>query len=95
MWQFLALIFICIGVLFVYSTNKNQGFFGKPLAKKWRIIGYIFWLISLVIYLQSHVFSAAFFIWFFTLSTSLVCIPLLSLLINPNKKSNIHKGSTL
>ncbi len=92
MWQFLALSFTFIGVFIVYSTNKNQRFTHKPLSRNWRITGYVFWILALISWLQIYAFSAAFFVWFFILSTGLVCIPFISLFINTNKNRN--KGAS-
>ncbi|GAC17863.1 hypothetical protein GARC_0882 [Paraglaciecola arctica BSs20135] len=92
MWQLLALIFTFIGVLVIYLTNKNQGFIARSLSKKWRIASYCCWSFALVSWLQIHVFSAAFFIWLFILSTLLICIPLLSLRFKFDKRKRFCKG---
>jgi len=94
MWQLLALLFIFFGVFIVYSTNKNQNLFRKPLTKKWRTLGYLCWLLSLVSCLQTQVLAAALFTWFFVLLTTLACIPLLSLMITPNKNNGSNKGAS-
>jgi len=93
MWQFLALSFIFFGVFLVYCSNKNQGFIAKPLSNKWRKVGYAFWLLAFISWLQIYAFSAALFVWFFILSTILVCIPFMSLLIPPNKSNNKRASS--
>ncbi len=80
MWQFIALMITLIGATFIYLSNKHQTIFSKPLNKFWRLIGLVFCLSALLVWLQLLVTSSAIFIWLFTLSVALVCIPLLMLL---------------
>ena len=87
MWLILALSFSVLGVIIIYLTNKNQGFKKKPLPKKWRIVGGLFWLLALLAWLQAYALSAAFFIWLFIISIMLICTPLMTLPLVFNKKS--------
>lgn len=91
MWQILALSFTIIGAVIIYLTNKNQAFKVKPLSKKWQVVGYLSWLIAFALWLQTYVFSAAFFMWFFMLSSILICIPFISLVITFNKTKTAKK----
>ncbi len=79
MWQVFALVLTVLGSTFIYLSNKNQGFINKPVAKVWRLIGYLCTLCSLVFWLQTLVVSAAIFIWIFTSVVALIVIPLISL----------------
>jgi hypothetical protein len=88
MWQFLAMMLTVVGSVIIYLTNKNQRVLFSPMAKTWRLLGYILCIFALFVWLQIYVMSAAIFTWIFTLNVALVCIPLLGL-------SNIftkHKG---
>jgi hypothetical protein len=89
MWPFLALMLTNIGAIIIYLTSKNQGLIHKPLAKLWRLITLVCWLLALYIWLQLYVISAAVFIWLFTMTILLICPPLLSL----NKSSIEKKGA--
>ena len=79
MWISVALGLTVAGASLLYLSNKNQRVIIRPLAKTWRLVGGFFCILSLVVWLQLLVTSAAIFTWFFTLSTALVCIPLLTL----------------
>jgi hypothetical protein len=79
MWQFLALMLTVVGSVFIYLTNKNQTVISSPMAKSWRLLGYILCVFALFMWLQIYVISAAIFTWIFTLNVALVCIPLLGL----------------
>lgn len=79
MWQLVALVLTVVGTVFLYLSNKNQRVIIRPLAKTWRFIGSVFCVLSLVMWLQLLVTSAAIFTWIFTLSIALVCLPLLTL----------------
>lgn len=80
MWQFLALMATLMGATFIYLSNKHQSIFSKPLNKFWRLIGVVLCLLALCIWLQVFVVSSAIFIWLFTLSVTLICIVLLTLI---------------
>jgi hypothetical protein len=88
MWQFIALMLTIFGAVLIYLTNKNQNFTANPLAKFWRLFGFICGLLALFVWLQLHVTSSAIFTWLFTSSVALICIPLLSL----HKIFRRHKG---
>ncbi|MEI6894849.1 MAG: hypothetical protein V5789_09520 [Colwellia sp.] len=79
MWQLVALILTVVGTAFLYLSNKNQRVIIRPLAKAWRLIGGVFCVLSLAVWWQLLVTSAAIFTWIFTLSIALVCLPLLTL----------------
>jgi fatty acid desaturase len=89
MWQIFALVLTVLGSTFIYLSNKHQGFIKKPVAKVWRVIGYLCTLCSLVFWLQTLVVSSAVFIWLFTSVVALIIIPLISLnksLTKPKEK---------
>ena len=89
MWQIFALVLTILSSTFIYLSNKHQGFIKKPIAKIWRVIGYLCALCSLAVWLQILVVSSAVFIWLFTSVVALIIIPLISLntsLTKPKKK---------
>lgn len=79
MWQLVALILIVVGTAFLYLSNKKQRIIVRPISKAWRITGGILCVLSLVVWLQLLVTSAAIFIWIFTLNIAFVCLPFLTL----------------
>lgn len=93
-WQTVAPGLSIIGVISIYLTNKHQRFFAKPVHKHWRLVGYLCWLLSFISWLQIYVMSAAFFVWLFTLSTVLICIPFLSLISAFEKISLVNDGDS-
>ncbi|MGL1957338.1 MAG: hypothetical protein OCD00_08490 [Colwellia sp.] len=90
MWIIVAIILSFLGGVFLYLSNKHQRFLSKPLTKYWRIVGYLMMAFAFIAWWQTHAVSASIFLWLFTLSVVLMCIPLLSLLIGFNK----HKGDS-
>lgn len=86
MWQLVALIFTVVGAAFFYLSNKNQRVIIRPITKMWRLIGGVFCVLSLVVWLQLLVTSAAIFIWIFTLNIAFVCLPFLTLFRGYEKK---------
>ena len=78
-WSLLALLLSTAGSVVIYLTNKNQNLIRKPINKVWRVATLLSWTLALCIWVNFYVMSTAFFIWLFTITILVICVPLLSL----------------
>ncbi|MCE9679325.1 hypothetical protein LZP69_09075 [Shewanella sp. AS1] len=79
MIQMTAIALTLLGSVLVYLSSKHQGLITKKLPGVFTLLGLCVLVGALLAWLQMLTTTAAIFIWLFTSTTILICIPFITL----------------